>query len=653
MAPLKEKASAREIKVMEFRRPSKSVGPSKFKVYSENDKVNHQGRESTASNSSRTSLLARKGTSSVHNTCLKDLPSGNKETKASHRTLDKMRTQRKALADVSNVRGNSSRPEKPSSSSACRNSGTFGTFTSTASSSRPLVGNKANSSHVVTVSRTSLKASNKVMRKSSNFHEGHVRDTVENIARQTSRDNSAVIRKSFPVLERTSQSGASGLQGDIISTAKPTRKLGFTLRTRVGGKPVSQVSNLKSKAPKDTVNDGFIQRAPRNQTAKDALQRSRKSMKPIVRTTLHISKARTDSNSNGVSVLNKSLGTASRSARVGLSSVTKTSEFRGSQEVSEGRILAEGNDSLKPHISEITANKRSNRRKSYTSSLISRSKLVGDEAEVTEQKLPNIDDHGNPLEVAEYVDDIYQYYWTMEAESASLENYMTTQPDITLQMRGILINWLIEVHFKFDLMPETLYLTVALLDRYLSLVPIKKKEFQLVGLASLLLASKYEDFWHPRVKDLISISAETYTRKQVLEMEKDILKNLKFRLNLPTPYVFMLRFLKASQTDRQLEHLAFYLIELSLVEYEALRFRPSLLCASAVYVARCTLNKLPAWTSLLGKHAQYKEYQMRDCANMILKFHKAASTSLLTVTYNKYTRPEFGEVTAIRPLDSL
>lgn len=61
----------------------------------------------------------------------------------------------------------------------------------------------------------------------------------------------------------------------------------------------------------------------------------------------------------------------------------------------------------------------------------------------------------------------------------------------------------------------------------------------------------------------------------------------------------------------QLEHLAFYLIELSLTEYEALRFRPSLLCASAVYVARCTLNKLPAWTSLLGKHAQYEEYQMR------------------------------------------
>ncbi|KAK9182009.1 hypothetical protein WN944_025150 [Citrus x changshan-huyou] len=50
------------------------------------------------------------------------------------------------------------------------------------------------------------------------------------------------------------------------------------------------------------------------------------------------------------------------------------------------------------------------------------------------------------------------------------------------------------------------------------------------------------------VKDLISIS-ETYTRDHMLWMEKLMLKKLKFRLNVPTPYVFMLRFLKAAQSD--------------------------------------------------------------------------------------------------------
>ncbi|KAL6579980.1 putative cyclin-B3-1 [Orobanche minor] len=72
---------------------------------------------------------------------------------------------------------------------------------------------------------------------------------------------------------------------------------------------------------------------------------------------------------------------------------------------------------------------------------------------------------------------------------------------------------------------------------------------QLVGLTALVLASKYEDFWHPRVTELISISAESYTSGQMLQMEKSMLKKLKFRLNEPTPYVFMLRFLKAARSD--------------------------------------------------------------------------------------------------------
>lgn len=55
------------------------------------------------------------------------------------------------------------------------------------------------------------------------------------------------------------------------------------------------------------------------------------------------------------------------------------------------------------------------------------------------------------------------------------------------------------MHFKFELMQETLFLMVELLDRVLSLVVVKKKELQMVGLTSLLLASKYEDFWHPKV----------------------------------------------------------------------------------------------------------------------------------------------------------
>ena len=77
----------------------------------------------------------------------------------------------------------------------------------------------------------------------------------------------------------------------------------------------------------------------------------------------------------------------------------------------------------------------------------------------------------------------------------------------------------------------------------------------------------------------------------------------------------------------QLENLAFYLIELCLVESEALKFKPSLLCASAIYLARCTLQMTPAWTSLLHKHARYEESQIR---------HKALKTFMLSSSFFYY-----------------
>jgi G2/mitotic-specific cyclin-B, other len=49
----------------------------------------------------------------------------------------------------------------------------------------------------------------------------------------------------------------------------------------------------------------------------------------------------------------------------------------------------------------------------------------------------------------------------------SSANYMTKQEDINEKMRSILIDWLVEVHLKFKLVPESLYLTVNLIDRYL------------------------------------------------------------------------------------------------------------------------------------------------------------------------------------------
>ncbi|KAA8523415.1 hypothetical protein F0562_009838 [Nyssa sinensis] len=664
MVAVKEKLNTLTNRVTENQSTSKSVGIRNFKVYAEKDKGNVRGPNSIAPECKK-SALVNKGVTRISASDSKGCFMNIERTQKSKGKQDgsiETKVGRKVLADVSNIRGNVSRNEIHDGSkqvkgkidriaSLQRVPVGMAIRTTSSSSSKPSVGKvKANRSQAVGDYYT-LKRGTKDLKVSSNDQKtkGQGHDYFNADARTTARNLLPPTRKSLPVLKRVNQVDASDIKENAEIPEKSKEKRGFPVKPKTSRKMVPQVSDGRGHLWRNRVSDGFIIMGSKVQHKVNAIALSRKSVKPTVKTKLTVSNTQRISKCKSTSGLNKST-----SACV-MSSKRKEEAVTSSQNENVASIVpSDANSNLGKDMSDVLARRTSYRRKSYTSLLMARSKLLEENGGVTKlENLPSIYDHCNHLEVAEYVDDIYQYYWVMEAQNQSLENYMAIQTDITPQMRGILVNWLIEVHLKFDLMQETLYLMVTLLDRYLSLVTIKKNEMQLVGLTALLLASKYEDFWHPRVKDLVSISAESYTQDHMLGMEKAILKELKFRLNSPTPYVFMLRFLKAAQSDTKLEHLAFYLIELCLVEYEALKFKPSLLCASAIYVARCTLQMTPAWTPLLGKHAHYEESQIRDCAEMILRFQKAARTAMLKVTHEKYNSMEYSRVAAIKPLDKL
>lgn len=100
---------------------------------------------------------------------------------------------------------------------------------------------------------------------------------------------------------------------------------------------------------------------------------------------------------------------------------------------------------------------------------------------------------------------------------------MDSQPEINEKMRAILIDWLIEVHQKFELNPETLYLTINIVDRYLAVTTTSRRQLQLVGMSAMLIASKYEEIWAPKVNDFVCISDRAYTHEQVLEWKNGFL----------------------------------------------------------------------------------------------------------------------------------
>ncbi|XP_076934928.1 G2/mitotic-specific cyclin S13-7-like isoform X2 [Bidens hawaiensis] len=323
-----------------------------------------------------------------------------------------------------------------------------------------------------------------------------------------------------------------------------------------------------------------------------------------------------------------------------------------------GNLAPTAVETGKPKLDETPKRRSRKPSKSLTTVLTARSKAACGITTKPKDPVVNIDepDIGNELAQVEYVEDIYKFYKLSETEGG-LQDYMNShsQPDLNAKMRAILVDWLIEVHRKFDLMPESLYLTINIVDRYLSVRKVPRKELQLVGISAMLIACKYEEIWPPEVSDLIAISDNAYPREQILTMEKAILGHLGWYLTVPTPYVFVVRYTKASLPfDEEMENMVFFLTDLGLIHYSVIiNNSPSKLAASAVYAARCTLKKTPAWTETLKHHTGYHEDELKECAKALVTFHECASETKLKAVYRKYVNPDKGAVAVFPPVRNI
>merc|ERR1719238_2337470 len=140
-------------------------------------------------------------------------------------------------------------------------------------------------------------------------------------------------------------------------------------------------------------------------------------------------------------------------------------------------------------------------------------------------------DAADPQCVAEYIGDIFRHFRHEESQHLPHPAYMENQADINEKMRGILVDWLVEVHQKYKLKPETLYLAVNLIDRFLEKRQASRKKLQLVGVTGMLIAAKYEEIYPPEIRDFVYITDKAYTKEEILSMVVQMLSVLEFTVN--------------------------------------------------------------------------------------------------------------------------
>ena len=137
--------------------------------------------------------------------------------------------------------------------------------------------------------------------------------------------------------------------------------------------------------------------------------------------------------------------------------------------------------------------------------------------------------------------------WFLLRTQSHPKPYMICQADINEDMQVILVDWLVQVHREFCLIPETLYLCTNTTDRYCSFADISIPIFLLVGIASLFLASKHEEIDYPDVKDYVNYGACSHQEFLEIKCPYYKLQVLNWRMSIPTVYHFPDRIL-TSQT---------------------------------------------------------------------------------------------------------
>ena len=208
--------------------------------------------------------------------------------------------------------------------------------------------------------------------------------------------------------------------------------------------------------------------------------------------------------------------------------------------------------------------------------------------------------------------------------------YMSRQNEINEKMRSILVDWIIDVHFKFGFTDETLFMTVSIIDRYLSVSQITRTNFQLLGITALMIACKHEEIDLPKIDDFIYITDNAYVKSEVIKMEEQVLDKLNFAFLYPSPIKFFEYLSLKFNFDKKQFFFGKYLMETFLLNLICIKYFPSIIACAAAYIVMKFFklknykeSYLKQWYMIEGKEGfNFIEPRcgVKDCAQEMCNF---------------------------------
>jgi hypothetical protein len=266
--------------------------------------------------------------------------------------------------------------------------------------------------------------------------------------------------------------------------------------------------------------------------------------------------------------------------------------------------------------------------------------------EPTLEDADRLGDPDDPLDCRDFDLEVYHFMRSAETSNLPSPDLFSNQPSVTPRMRATVVDWLVEVHRKLRMHTDTLYLTVNLIDQYLTVNTIDKADLQRLGCAALLLAAKGGELHPPVLIDFVELSDQSFSADALKQMEASLFASVHFRVDPVLPSMFLKRFLRLAKPDLRLSMLSHFVLESSLLEPEFIGMVPSKLAAAAICLATALERGPNQWDSYLQKNTGYALQHIADTAQKLFHVIVTASTGRFQAIRKKYSTQPMCRVSA-------
>lgn len=265
-------------------------------------------------------------------------------------------------------------------------------------------------------------------------------------------------------------------------------------------------------------------------------------------------------------------------------------------------------------------------------------------AEVSRVGDPNVLGDGNECDV-----EIYKFMIETEQTEPRPSPYLfDRQSNITPRMRSTVIDWIVEIHRRFKMHDDTLYMAMHIMDMYLTECDLDKACYQRLSCAALMLAAKSEERSVPLMEDFVYVAGKSFSSAALQRMEASLFEKVGCHVTPILPLSFVARSLRWLQATPQQKAYCLFILESLLLDSEFIGVRPSFLAAAVIYTGFKIMRKDEfQWDEEMRKNLGYDEESVKAVANKILEALAGIAKGPYKAIKKKYTTDVMGGLSLV------